>query len=104
MWRKLAAIAVLPSMITLAAPAHATPPNYAVFLQAIASDGIVIDGQQGISEGRAVCKSMAPPNGGSLWDAAQQVKSMHPDWKIDASLKFANRATQNICPDRDSFE
>ena len=36
-----------------------------------------MDDHQAILEGRAVCKLMAPPNGGSLWDAAQQVKSMH---------------------------
>lgn len=104
MWSKLAAIAALPLTIALAAPAHATPPNYPVFLQSIAMDGIVIDGQQAILEGRAVCKMLAPPDGASLWDAAQHVKSMHSDWTIDAALHFADRATQMICPDRDSFE
>jgi hypothetical protein len=104
MWRKLAAIAALPLMIVLAAPAQAEP-NYDVFLQAIAGDGIVMNDHEAILEGHAVCTLMEPPNGGSLWDAGQQVKSMHPDWRIGSALDFADRSVQDICPNpsRGSF-
>lgn len=109
MRRKLAAIAVLPLMITLAVPVQAEPDdtgnvaNYRVFLQAIAQDGIVIDAHQAIREGQAVCKATAPPDGASLWDAGQQVKSMHSDWNMDTALHFADRSVQNICPNRGTF-
>jgi uncharacterized protein DUF732 len=109
MRRKLAAIAVLPMMTTLAVPAQADPENvsadanYAVFLQAIAGDGIVMNGHDAISEGQAVCKLMAPPNGGSLWDAGQQLKSTHSGWNIGMALHFADRSVQDICPNRGSF-
>lgn len=105
MWKNLAAMTAVPLMIVLAAPAHAVPnwPNYGVFLQDIAFDGIVMDPDQAVLEGQAVCRFVAPPDGGSLWDAGQHVLSMHPDWGIDASLKFANRAIQNICSTRESF-
>jgi hypothetical protein len=86
-------------MIVLAAPAHAQP-NYESFINAITLDGIVIDHQQAIVEGYEVCKLMEPPNGGSLWDATQQVKSKHPDWTMSAALTFADRSIQHICPDR----
>jgi FlaG/FlaF family flagellin (archaellin) len=106
---KLAAIAVLPLMTVLAVPAQADPEdasagvNYAVFLQAIAGDGIVMNDHDAILEGQAVCKFMAPPNGGSLWDAGQQVKSTHSGWDIGAALHFADRSVQDICPNRGSF-
>ncbi|WP_293002313.1 DUF732 domain-containing protein [Mycobacterium sp.] len=102
MWRKLAAIAALPLMIVLAVPAHADP-NYTVFLQAIAGDGIVMGDHEAIMEARGVCKFMEPPNGGSLWDAGQHVKSMHSGWGIDSALDFADRSVQDICPNRGSF-
>jgi hypothetical protein len=109
MRRKLAAIAVLPLMTVLAVPAQAGPDNasasvnYAVFLQAIAGDGIVMNSHDAILEGQAVCKLMAPPNGGSLWDAGQQVKSTHSDWDNGMVLHFADRSVQDICPERGSF-
>ncbi|AFC53235.1 hypothetical protein OCQ_17230 [Mycobacterium paraintracellulare] len=46
---------------------------------------------------------MAPPDGASLWDAGQQVKSMHSDWNMDTALHFADRSVQNICPNRGTF-
>jgi hypothetical protein len=108
MQRKLAAIAVLPLMTMFAVPAHADPSdgnveNDAVFLEAIAGDGIVINDHDAIQEGHAVCRLMAPPNGGSLWDAAQQVKSGHSGWDIGTALHFADRSVQDICPNRGSF-
>ena len=102
MWKKSAAIAVLPFMVALAVPAHADI-NYPVFLQTLAEDGIVIGSAQAIQEGHAVCQLMAPPNGGSLWDAAQQVKSTHSDWTMSSALNFASRSVQGICPVRGSF-
>lgn len=112
MWSKVAAIAVLPSVVVLAAPVHADPDsvdaganvdanaNVQVFLQDIAYDGIKVDGRQAVAEGYAVCKLMAPPDGGSLWDAGQQVVSKHPDWGIAKALKFSDRAVQDICPNK----
>jgi len=47
---------------------------------------------------------MAPPSRDSLWDAAQQIKSMHPDWGIGAALHFAERAVQDICPNGYALE
>ena len=102
MLRTLAVAAVTPVMIVLAVPANAVP-NYAVFLQAIAGDGIVLDPREAILEGQAVCKLMEPPDGGSLWDAGQQVRSKYTDWRMDKALNFANRSVQNICPNRGSF-
>lgn len=92
-------IAALPLMNAVTVPAHAQP-NYEVFLEAIHGDGVVMDDQQAIAEGYAVCKLMRPPNGGSLWDAAQKVKSMHADWPIGRALSFADRSVQDICPER----
>ena len=103
MWTKLATIAAPAlTIVVLAAPAHAEP-NYAVFLQAIAGDGIAMDSHEAILEGHAVCELMAPPNGGSLWDAGRQVMSKHPDWRIGSALNFADRSVQDICPTRESF-
>ena len=102
MWTKPAAIAFLPLMVGLAAPAHAQP-NYVVFLQAIAGDGIEMNASQAVQEGHAVCQLMAPPNGGALWDAGQQVMAKHPDWTIHMALKFADRSVQDICPNRGAF-
>lgn len=101
-WSKLALLAVVPSLIALAGQAHAVP-NDAVFLQELSDDGIVMDEGAAISEAQAVCKLMAPPNGGALWEAGQQVKADHPDWRMDRALKFADRAVQNYCPNRGSF-
>jgi Protein of unknown function (DUF732) len=105
MQRKLAAIAVLPLMTMFSVPAHADPSdgNDAVFLQAIAGDGIVINDHDAIQEGHAVCSLMAPPDGGSLWDAGQQLKSRHSGWDIGTALHFADRSVQDICPNRGSF-
>jgi hypothetical protein len=111
MWRKLAAIAALPLMIVLAVPAHADPndandvneANDANFLDAIAGDGIVMDHHEAILEAHAVCRLMEPPNGGSLWDAGQQVKSMHSGWGIVPAMNFADRSVQDYCPNRGSF-
>lgn len=102
--------ASLMSMLT-AAPAYADPTgsvidtgaNYSVFLQALAGDGIVMDADQAIREGVVVCELVHPPNNASLWDAAQHVLSIHPDWRILTALEFANRAIQNICPNEGSF-
>jgi hypothetical protein len=99
MLRTFAAIVAIPSMIVLAVPANAEP-NYETFLQAIAGDGIVMDGNQAIVEGHGVCTLMQPPNGGSLWDATQQLKSKHPDWTLSSAMAFADRSIQDICPDR----
>lgn len=94
---------------TPVALAHATPDyvdpgaNYSVFLQAIAGDGIVMDNHQAIREAYDVCKLMQPPNGASLWGAAQHVKSMHSDWGIELALHFADRSVQDICPNRGTF-
>lgn len=108
--KKFAAIALLPTMTVPTVPAHADPndivdpgASYSTFLQAIASDGIVMDSHQAIVEGVAVCTLMHPPNNGSLWDAGQHVKSMHPDWRIGSALSFSDRAVQDICPNRGSF-
>jgi Protein of unknown function (DUF732) len=108
--KKLALIAVLPFLNAVAVPAHANPgdvidpgANYGVFLQAIAQDGIVMDGQQAIREGIAVCTLVHPPNDGSLWDAGQYLLSTHPDWHIGSALSFAGRAIQDICPHKGSF-
>jgi len=95
-------VAVLPLIIMLAGQARAEP-NYAVFLQAIAGDGVVVDADEAIREGQDVCTLMAPPNGGSLWDAGKLVASRHPDWGIHLALKFADRSVQDICPNRGSF-
>lgn len=103
MWRKLAATAALPMMIVLAAQANATPANTRDFLTQLELDGIQVNGQATIQEGYDICRFMKPPDGGALWDAAQKVKSDHPDWTIDQALTFANRSTQFICPDRESF-
>lgn len=96
-------------MLAPAVPAYADSDyvdpgaNYSVFLQAIAGDGIVMDGHQAILDGQAVCKLMQPPNDGSLWDAGQQVLSKHSDWGIGRALQFADRSVQDICPNRGSF-
>lgn len=113
--KKLAAIALfsLPLMAAPAVSAHADPAdpadiidpraNYSVFLKSIARDGIVIDDQQAIKEGITVCTLLRPPNTASLWDAAQHLKSLHPDWKTGSALSFSSRAVQDICPHRGSF-
>lgn len=107
--RTLAASVVSLLIVAPAVPAHADPDyvdpgaNYSVFLQAIAGDGIVMEGHQAIREGQAVCELMQPPNDGSLWDAGHKVMSMHADWGIGPALHFADRAVQDICPDRGSF-
>lgn len=113
--KMLAAIALfsllLMSVPTMSAHADPTDPadvidpraNYSVFLKSIARDGIVIDEQQAIKEGIAVCTLMRPPNTASLWDAAQHLKSLHPDWKTAHALSFSSRAVQDICPHRGSF-
>lgn len=110
MLKTLAAIAALPLITVSAVPAHADPDddanagaNYSVFLQAIAGDGIVMDSREAILEGQSVCRLMQPPSNGSLWDAGQQVRSMHPDWAIGPALHFADRSVQDICPNRGSF-
>ncbi|OBH11134.1 DUF732 domain-containing protein [Mycobacterium sp. E1747] len=112
MLKKTAAIAALPLMAVAVAvaPAHAypddgidTPPNYNVFLQAIAGDGIVMDKHQAIQEAQGVCKLMQPPNDGSLWDAGQHMLSIHRDWTISSALSFADRAVQDLCPNRGAF-
>ena len=103
MWRKLAAATALPTMIVLAPQAHATPANTRDFLEQLELDGITVNGQATIQEGYDICRFIRPPNGGALWDAAQKVKSDHPDWTIDQALNFSDRATQFICPDRESF-
>lgn len=113
--KRLATIALLslPLIAMPAVSAHADPAdpadiidsraNYSVFLKSIARDGIVMDGQQAVNEGIAVCTLMRPPNTASLWDAAQHLKSLHPDWKIASALSFSSRAVQDICPHRGSF-
>lgn len=98
----VAALAALLTAMSLPAQAQAEP-NYDVFLQSIASDGIAVQAHEAITEGQAVCKLMRPPNDGSLWDAGQQVLSTHPDWGVHLALKFADRSVQNICPNRGSF-
>lgn len=110
MLKKMAAVAALPLAITLAAFAHADPnntvdttPNDTVFLQAIAQDGIKMDGQQAISEAQGVCTIMQPPGDGSLWDAGQHLVSIHPDWTVGTALHFADRSVQDLCPNRGSF-
>ena len=110
MLKKVAAIAALPLMAMAAAPAHAdpdgdvdTPPNYSVFLQAIAGDGIVMDSHQAIREAEAVCKLMQPPNDGSLWDAGQHMLSIHRNWTTSSALSFADRSVQDLCPNRGTF-
>jgi hypothetical protein len=103
MWRKLAATAALPMTIVLAAQAHATPANTRDFLKQLELDGIEVNGQATIQEGYDICKFMTPSDGGALWDAAQKVKSEHPDWTIDQALTFSDRSTQFICPDRESY-
>lgn len=103
MWRKLAATAVLPLTIGLAVPAHATPANTRDFLRQLEMDGIEVNGQATVQEGYEICRFMKPPDGGALWDAAQKVQSEHADWTIDQALLFADRATQFICPERESF-
>ena len=108
--RRLSVNALTKQLNAVAVPAHADPgdvidpgANYPVFLQAIAQDGIVMDGQQAIREGIAVCTLIHPPNDGSLWDAGQFLLSTHPDWRIESALSFARRAIQDICPHRGSF-
>ena len=108
--KKFAAMTLLALMTVPAIPAHADPvdvvdpgANYNVFLQAIAGDGIVIGAEQAIREGIDACVLMRPPTDASLWDAAQHVKSIHPDWRIGSALDFSNRAVQDICPNRGSF-
>ena len=113
MWRTPAMIAVSLLLIAPGVPANADPDNadadayadanYSVFLQAIAADGIVMDGHQAIREGQAICKLMQPPNNGSLWDAAQKLRAAHSDWEVGLALHFADRSVQDICPHRGSF-
>jgi hypothetical protein len=103
MWRRLAAIAAIPMLTVLAPQAHATPANTRDFLTQLELDGIEVNGQATIHEGYEICKFMQPPDGGALWDAAQKVKSKHPNWSIDQALTFSNRSTQFICPDRESY-
>lgn len=107
--KKFAAVTLLP-LTVMTVPAQADPgdgaysgANYNVFLQAIADDGIVIDPHEAIAEGLAVCKAMSQPDGASLWDAGQQLHSMHSDWDMGKSLHFADRSVQDICPNRGSF-
>ncbi|TDO17658.1 uncharacterized protein DUF732 [Mycobacterium sp. BK086] len=95
-------VAALPVMIVLAAQAHATPANTRDFLKQLELDGIEINGRTAIQEGYDICSFMKPPDGGALWDAAQKVKSEHPDWTIDQALTFSDRSTQFICPDGES--
>ncbi|WP_418888626.1 DUF732 domain-containing protein [Mycolicibacterium neoaurum] len=107
---KLAAMLTV-SMVMIAPPVSARADtedsypgaNYSVFLQALAGDGIEIDSRRAISEGHAVCELIRPPGDGSLWDAGQKVRSMHPDWSVGTALHFANRSVQHICPSRGSF-
>jgi hypothetical protein len=106
----ISAIFVLPLMNVLAEPAQADPgdvidpgANYRVFLEAIAGDGIVMDGREAVREGIAVCTLIHPPNNGSLWDAGQHVMSNHPNWRTGSALSFADRAIQDICPNMGSF-
>ncbi len=103
MWKTLAAAAAIPMTIVLAAQAQATPANTYEFLKQLRMDGIKIDGQAAIQDGYDICRFMKPPDGGALWDAAKKVQSEHPDWTIDQALLFSTRATQFICPDRESF-
>ncbi|BBZ78602.1 hypothetical protein MANY_39390 [Mycolicibacterium anyangense] len=103
MWKTLAAAAVVPMTIVLAAQAQATPANTYEFLKQLGMDGLKIDGQAAIQDGYDICRFMKPPDGGALWDAAKKVRSEHPDWTIDQALLFSTRATQFICPDRESF-
>ena len=90
-------------MIGLAAQAQATPANPYAFLMQLEMDGIKVNGQATVQDGYDICRFMKPPDGGTLWDAAQKVQSEHPDWTIDQALTFSSRATQFICPDRESF-
>lgn len=93
-----------PVVLARAAPDNVdSGANYSVFLQAIAGDGIVMDNHQAIREAYALCKLMQPPNGASLWDAAQHVQSTHPDWGIESALHFADRSVQDVCPNRGTF-
>lgn len=109
MWRTLAVGVFSLSLVVSEIPANAQPDNvdaganYSVFLQAIAGDGVMMNGRQAVLEGQAVCELMQPPDGGSLWDAGRHVLSMHPDWGIGLALHFADRSVQNICPHRGSF-
>lgn len=103
MWSKIAATAALPIMVALAAQAHAAPANTRAFLRQLELDGIEANGQATTQEGYDVCRFMKPPDGGALWDAALMVKDKHPNWTIDQALLFSDRATQFICPDRESF-
>ncbi len=102
MWTKFAATVAFPTMMIVAAPAHAQP-NYPVFVQAIGADGIEMDPQQAILEGQQVCELMRSSDGASLWEAGQHVVSKHQGWGIALALKFANRAVQDICPHAGSF-
>jgi hypothetical protein len=85
MWRTLAVGVFSLSLVVSEIPANAQPDNvdaganYSVFLQAIAGDGVMMNGRQAVLEGQAVCELMQPPDGGSLWDAGRHVLSMHPD-------------------------
>lgn len=108
--RKLSAVVTVSIlMLAPAVSARADPEgtypnaNYSVFLQAIAGDDIVMDSQRAIREGHTVCELIRSPSDGSLWDAGQTVKALHPDWSIGTALHFANRSVQHICPNRGSF-
>lgn len=109
MWRWIAVSTFTLLTISFMAPAYAAPDsvdptaNYSVFLQAIAGDGIVLDSQQAILEGQAVCNLMRPPNDASLWDAGRHVASMHSSWGMGLALHFADRSVQHLCPHRGSF-
>jgi hypothetical protein len=96
------AVPGMAAAFTFAAPTHADSSDDA-FIQAISGDGISMDRQDAIVQGRAVCLCLEQPGGGSMWDAIQQLRQMHPSWSIVSSTHFVDRSVQNYCPDKAPF-
>jgi hypothetical protein len=89
-------IAAAIAAIAFAPGAHADDD---AFIQAIRNDGIALDSHEAIIQGHAVCLFLAPANGGSMWDAIQQVKEAE-SWSTVAATHFVDRSIQNYCPER----
>jgi hypothetical protein len=81
-------------------PTVAAASNDDSFIAAIRGDGITLERNEAILQAHAVCLFVEPPNGGSLFDAGQQVRQMHSSWGIVGATHFLDRSIPSYCPDR----
>lgn len=58
-----------------------------------------MDRANAIIDAHAVCAYLETGSG-SMWDAIEGEKQMHPSWGIVGATHFVDRSVQNYCPDK----